>query len=225
MNKTVGALISRQTNSTPSRENHEKRNRPALLLQELNHRWANDMQLILALLSSAARDAATPDAREALERAVIKVGIIVANRDHLKSATEADLELALCRAAKALDALCDDRIEVKLEIDERIPSLNPDLVLVIVLAVNEIATNAIKHAFRTDQANGAILITACSRGGSLIVGVEDNGDSCPAHDIAGAARADGGLELVRRMASVHGGLFLPPDSERKRFEFRFRLGA
>jgi two-component sensor histidine kinase len=223
MSEIFGALLSRENGPAPIREDHEKK-RPELLLRELNHRWSNDMQLVLALLSTAARNAATPDAREALERAASRVGIIVANRAHLKSAAEADLELALCRAAKTIDALCDDRIEVKLEIDQQIPPVNPDLVLVIVLAVNEIATNAIKHAFGQERTGGAILITASVRDGSLIVTVEDDGNPWAGDEVAGTARPDGGLELVRRMVAGHGGRFVPPAGECKRFEFRFKLG-
>ena len=199
------------------------RRQPELLLRELNHRWLNDMQLILALLSNAARSAASPEAKAALVETAEKVGVIAANRAHLRSATEADLERALSRAARTIDALCDDRITVRLQVSGHIPMLKPDLVLVVVLAVNEIATNAIKHAFPHDGCTGTILICAEADDERFLrISVEDDGQPWRLDRAGGAAHKNGGLELVRRMVAAHGGLFLPPHDGTKRFEFRFK---
>jgi two-component sensor histidine kinase len=194
---------------------------PQLLMSELNHRWSNDMQMILAMLSNAARSADSADAKEALSAAAQKVAVIADSRSHLRSATEADLELALHRTVTGLNALSADHIEVKLEIDGCIPPLNPDLVMIVALSVNEIAINAIKHAFKTGS-QGSVLVYAKVEGELLTIFVEDDGESWP-HARPRSNGQSGGLELVRRMIAMHGGLFLPPDGEGKRFEFRFRI--
>ncbi|WP_443019564.1 ATP-binding protein [Sphingomonas phyllosphaerae] len=90
----------------------------------------------------------------------------------------------------------------------------------LALVVNELTTNAIKHAFR-EGGSGIIRVMISRTGaGDLVIIVEDDGVP-----FAGAVDSNTGLGMglsKRLMASI-GGLFIPPPPGSKAFELRMPI--
>lgn len=183
--------------------------------RETDHRCSNDLQLVVALLRLQSRRAASAEARQALADAMERVSVLAHARKAMHDG-RAGLGPALRQICDALHAQAEPRgIALSLEIADGACGLSPTQVTTLALVVNELATNAIKHAF-ADGRPGRIGIAVARRGADLVVTVDDSGRPFPR-----ALRSAGlGLTLARRlMASINGRL-IPPAHPSKRFELR-----
>lgn len=150
-----------------------------LLLRELNHRTKNNLAIVISMLSVERLSNKSAEARAALEQAVHRVTAIarahdcflpredvltVQMRDYLAN-TCAHLEGAI-RGIRS--------IAIKVHTDEFVVSARD--AIAIGLIVNELVTNAIKHAFPNDRAGTIEVICKNSAPFELIV--EDDGVGC-----------------------------------------------
>jgi two-component sensor histidine kinase len=173
-----------------------------LLLQEQRHRVKNDLALLSSMISLQARSQSSPPVRAALESAVARLHVIAEGQDHLQSATgdqvvnmQEYLEDVCWRLGEALR----DVRPIALRVDSEEVMLDTRQAIRIGLIVNELATNALKHAFPGDRA-GTIEVKLRRRPTDTTIMVEDNGIGCP-EDPQGAH----GLRLVKLLAQQSGG--------------------
>lgn len=187
-----------------------------LRLRETNHRCSNDLQLVVALLRLQSRRAASAEARRALADAMERVSVLAHARKAMHDG-HASLAAALRQICDALHAQAEPRaIAISLDIADGAHRLSPTRVTTLALVVNELATNAIKHAF-ADGSRGRIAIAVTRRGPDLVVTVDDDGRPFPR-----ALSSTGGLGLTlarRLMASIDGELIAPAPPS-KMFELR-----
>jgi two-component sensor histidine kinase len=125
-----------------------------LLLRETNHRCSNDLQLVVSLQALHSRRAANPEVRAALADAMERVSILAHAPRALHQERPVTLEVALRQ-------VCDAEprsILVALEAVHDVRGLTANHVTTVTLVVNELATNAIKHAFEDSKA-GHIRVT------------------------------------------------------------------
>jgi two-component sensor histidine kinase len=189
-----------------------------LLLRETNHRWSNDFQLVVGLLALQCRRAANPEVRQALTDTIERVLILLRARIDIHRGQQHSLEMALRKVCEALHVQVELRsISVSLEIRREVHGLSEGQITTLALAVNELTTNAIKHAFE-DGKPGSIRISISTNGGrEVIVTVDDDG--LPLAEAA-AQSAGGGIGLVKRLMASIGGVFLTPPLGTKLFELR-----
>lgn len=190
-----------------------------LLLRETRHRCNNDLQLIVGLLELQRRRAASDETRQALADAVERVGILARSRNALNSERQLSLEAALRQVCDGLRAHAEPRaILITIHAETETHGLSPAQITTLSLVVNELATNAIKHAFDNGRAgNIRIRIDANTSYGVTVI-FEDDGR--PFHD-SPAGRGSGlGLGLAKRLMASIGGLFIPPPPGSKAFELR-----
>jgi len=146
-----------------------------LLAREADHRIKNSLQLVISLLTEQLRVITDPAAVEALRGAVTRVGAVAAS--HLAFQDSADLtkiDLAvslreLCAHFEALHPtvaiVCRPCAALMLDADRAIP---------LGLAVSEVLTNALRHAFR-DRDAGRIVVESMTERAQLTVRISDNG--------------------------------------------------
>ncbi len=108
-------------------------------------------------------------------------------------------------------------------VKDDIPTLTSEQISSLALVVNELATNAIKHAFEEGK-SGKVSISLQQYGerGALII-VDDDG--LPFPEPSDSKGGGMGLGLVKRLvASVDGVLIMPPSGS-KCFEIRVPVHA
>src|SRR5581483_8926662 len=163
--------------------------RVAMLLREFRHRVSNDMQRIVALLRLQARK--TPEAKAALTDAATRVQVI--GRIHDRLAREAEHEMVDTRTF--LHELVDDFRKALTDlrpigffVDAEPHQLSLSRMGAVGLIVNELVTNALKHAFPEPHREGAITVRFHREGRDFILCVQDDGVGvgCPS-----AAPGDG----------------------------------
>ncbi|MHB8108269.1 MAG: sensor histidine kinase [Candidatus Cryosericum sp.] len=179
--------------------------RIAVLLQELGHRINNSLQIIVSMVGLEARNQKSGEGKAALERMSHRIGALgrlYSILGHSNAVKEVD-------AAAYLEALCRDLIEsmqnengisIALETDIASGPLPADRAIPLGLIVNELVTNAVKHAFPSRQ-KGTVAVTLKHFPGELLLMVSDDGQGVDPR------RADSGLggRLVEIFARQLGG--------------------
>jgi two-component sensor histidine kinase len=173
-----------------------------LLLQEQRHRMKNDLALLSSMIALQARSQSNPPVRAALESAVARLHVIAEGQDHLQSATgdqvvnmQEYIEDVCWRLGEALR----DVRPIALRVDSEEVMLDSRQAIRIGLIVNELATNALKHAFPGER-GGTIQVRLQRLPTRLVIIVEDDGVGCPEDEQGGL-----GSRVVSLLAQQSGG--------------------
>lgn len=173
-----------------------------LLMQELNHRVKNSLQLIGSIVGLARRSIRDPAASAALDDVRGRIASVAAVHEHLYRAGEV---LETVELAAFLDALVGElrrsapgaaEIEFRAEGPTPVPLA---WAVPLALIANELVTNALKHAYPEGMA-GPIRVTLSTLGGRRhALTVADEGRGLPPGFDPGAA-ATLGVRLVWALA-------------------------
>lgn len=172
-----------------------------LLLKELHHRVKNNLQLISSLLSLQANHVTDPRSRELfrVNRNRVRSMAMIHERIY-RSADLAGVDFARHVRGTVRDlAQCygtrSDRVELCVDIED--VSLGVDMAIPCGMVINELVTNALKHAF-PDGRPGRICVRFKSAGDHFELTVADDG--CGMGQAVDAPRPGSlGLELVRTL--------------------------
>lgn len=190
----IAAAVQRQAGDAALRAATEDRER---LLQELQHRIRNNLQIVASLVRLQARRARSDDAREELDSVGRRIEAMRLLHELLSASAAVDgVDLAayLERLANGLVRFQTDGLPVDLE-----TSLDPVIVaerqvVPLGLIVNEFVTNSLKHAFGAAGGRIGVELTAVDGGGVRLT-LWDNGGGMPPQ------RGDGmGLRLIAGLA-------------------------
>ena len=162
----------------------EARRSQEVLLRELNHRIKNNLQVVASMLMVQGAQTHNPEARAALAEAGERIVLIGHIHNHLYqepgdlTVPANQLMADLCTRFKA--SLAAQRpFTVHVEAED-IP-LSVSTSVLIGLLVDELVTNALKHAFPDNNGTSTITVRFCREAcGLLCLVVVDNGGSCPA---------------------------------------------
>jgi two-component sensor histidine kinase len=159
-----------------------------VLLQELQHRVANSLQIIASVLMQSARRVQSEETRVHLQDAHSRVMSIAMLQKQLAVTELKSVELRsyfvdLCRTISA--SMIDDprRITIKTIVDDT--TTNSDVSVSMGLIVTELVINAIKHAFPDQTAGGQITVSFAAEGENWLLSVSDNGAGMPVGDKRG----------------------------------------
>jgi two-component sensor histidine kinase len=154
--------------------------------------------------------------REALADVMERVSVLAHARRTLHQDRPSTLEVALRQVCDALHAQAEPRsILISLKSGYDVKGLSAHRITTLALVVNELATNAIKHAFEEDRAGQVQVTIVGERGGEVVILVDDDGLPFP------PSSADGlGMGLARRLMASIDGLIIPPAPGKKVFELR-----
>jgi two-component sensor histidine kinase len=159
-----------------------------VLLQELQHRVANSLQIIASVLMQSARRVQSEETRVHLQDAHSRVMSIAMLQKQLAVTELKSVELRtyfsdLCRTISASMIDNPRRITLKTIVDDT--STNSDVSVSMGLIVTELVINAIKHAFSDQTAGGQITVSFGAAGGDWLLSVSDNGAGMPSGDKRG----------------------------------------
>ena len=187
-----------------------------LLLRELTHRCSNDLQMVVGLLSMQSKRVQCEKARVALTDAMERVAVLARSRAMLQRNERRTLEAALLQVCEALQAQAEPRgILVSFTVSEACDGLPQQQITTLALIVNELITNAIKHAFH-EGSGGRIQVAIVRHDGTALkIMVEDDGSP---FDRSSPKSSGFGLDLVTRLMASIGGLLIPPANGSKSFE-------
>jgi PAS domain S-box-containing protein len=190
-----------------------------VLLNELNHRVKNNMQMLQILLEAGARRAKSPDAREVLEEASGRVIAMAAAQRVLYTTHDA----TRFNARDFLGAVCESvkqTFPAELVIDHEADAvqLPNDAAMPLALIANELLTNAVKYGLNGQDA-GTIRVRLKQEDNSLLFYVEDDG---PGFDLQSVQRRSSGLALVQGLARQLRGKFEVTRTPATRCSVRFQ---
>lgn len=168
-----------------------------ILLRELHHRAKNNLQLIASLLDLAASSPGPGALAECRDRIN---SIALVHEKLYQSGTFTRIGLSdYLRSLGQQVALAwspaEGRVEVSVEAEDLTVPL--DTAIPCGLIVNELLTNAFKHAF-PGEARGTISVRATRTGSRIELKVDDDGAGMPAQPANQPGHL--GLELVRALA-------------------------
>jgi two-component sensor histidine kinase len=181
--------------------------RSELLFHELQHRVANNLQMIGAVLSLQRRTVTDPAARQAIGDAVAKLQTIGRLQRQLYSADNVHLTLDRFLpdlATELIDAAGQAGVTCAVEVEPDL-QLPPNSAVPVALILAEAVANALEHGF-ADGASGAIQIRVVRVGDRLDMTIADDGAGLPAGFDPHAADSLG-LRIARTLAEQLGGGF------------------
>ncbi|WP_188056197.1 sensor histidine kinase [Sphingosinithalassobacter sp. CS137] len=179
-----------------------------LFLQEFDHRVKNNFALVASLLDLQRRRAAEAATVEALGDALSRVESIARAHRHLyrggSTVGEVDIAAYLRELCAALSDSLFLRTSITLLCDSDHAQIARDRAVSIGLVVNELVTNAVKHAFAGREA-GEIRVEFRRHDGGYLLTVRDNGIGMN-EDTPVADRQSGlGQRLIDAFARQAGG--------------------
>jgi two-component system, sensor histidine kinase PdtaS len=178
--------------------------RHALLLREGNHRIKNSLQIVASLMNLQEAREPTPSAKQALRTAATRIQSVARMHDALQDSDGADdvnLAIILEKMCRSLQSMGGAPLGVKVFSSADAVHLPVGFGQPIVLAVNELVVNALRHGFPNGR-RGEVQVSLRSTGGQLRIVVADDGVGMPDGNIEGTGY---GMKLVRMMtAQING---------------------
>jgi two-component sensor histidine kinase len=153
----------------------------AILLQELQHRVANSLQIIASVLMQSARKVRSQQARGHLRDARNRVMSIATMQRQLAASRLGDVALRayftdLCESIGASMIRDHDQLSLKVSVDDSMARAEVSTSLGLI--VTELVINALKHAFPRHR-KGRILVDYRSEGPGWTLSVRDTGIGMP----------------------------------------------
>jgi two-component sensor histidine kinase len=165
-----------------ARDNDALVREKSVLLQELNHRVANSLQIIASVLMQRVRRVQSEETRGHLRDAHKRVMSIATLQRQLAATTTGEVALRpyfteLCASIGASMISDPELINLTVEADDTV--MTADRSVSLGLIVTELVINALKHAFPADNPKGNITIGFHSRQGGWSLIVADDGVGLP----------------------------------------------
>lgn len=172
----------------------------AVILQELQHRVANSLQIIASVILQSARTVQSEETRAYLKDAHNRVMSVASLQQHLAASGLGTVALRayfdqLCESIGASMIRDHDQLQLEVAVDESLVAA--DVSISLGLVVTELVINALKHAFPGGR-YGKILVSYVSHGPNWTLSVADDGVGMPPD--AASATPGLGTSIVAALA-------------------------
>lgn len=202
-----------------------------LQLAEVSHRVKNHLTSIAGTLALQARRSGHETVRGSLQQAQSRIQAVACIHRHLQEDRDDDsLELGTSLTEIAREALAvlgvEDHIAVTISCPQRLV-LATDRAVALLLILNELLTNALKHAY-PDRSRGSVRVTVTGLPRQLVLQVDDDGRGLPRdfelrsgtglgmRIVAGlVAQLNGELQIDAHSPGAHFRVHLPWDPTRQ----------
>lgn len=176
---------------------HEKQ----LLMQELQHRVANSLQIIASVLLQSARKVNSEETRNHLNDAHHRVMSIATLQKQLATTQEGEVALRtyftdLCGSIAASMIASTSHLTLEADVDDSIVDARVSVSLGLI--VTELVINSLKHAFNSSTRTGRIVVSYRSSEAGWVLQVIDDGIGFPAD--AAATKPGLGTGIVEALA-------------------------
>ncbi|RYE03931.1 MAG: PAS domain-containing protein [Sphingomonadales bacterium] len=171
-----------------------------ILLQELQHRVANSLQIIASVLLQSAKKVQSVEVREHLHDAHSRVMSIAALQKQLAVSTtdRVSLQPYLTQLCESIGAsMIHDRHQISLEVTSDESRVSADVSVSLGLVVTELVINALKHAFPEGR-RGKIVVDYDSEGADWTLSVADDGVGISQQP--GVAKGGLGTNIIQALA-------------------------
>jgi len=172
----LGMAIERQRMEANLRDALD---RQQLLHREANHRVNNSLQIVAAMLHLQSSSAENPDLRHELREAGSRIAAVARAHQKLYSTNRIDsldLGVYLTDVCKDLNASIPD-CEINVSAEDGIITAT-DRAVAVALLVNELVSNAIKHAYPGAQCRIWVTLS-CGADATSLITVRDEGVGLP----------------------------------------------
>jgi two-component sensor histidine kinase len=193
-----------------TRELERELEEKSTLLKEVHHRVKNNLQVVCSLLSMQIGCADNDQVIGPLEDAYSRVlAMSLVHESIYQSGTLGDVNFAAyieSLAARLFNAYCVDAAHIRFETNLEPVRIALDQAIPCGLIINELVSNALKHAFPNGR-EGVIRISLRRAGrGPLALSISDNGVGIPA-DFRWQESRSLGLQIVHTLvAQLHADL-------------------
>jgi two-component sensor histidine kinase len=178
----TGALILVRDVTDLRRRERELMTKDATI-REIHHRVKNNLQTVAALLRLQARRMQAPEAREALDEAVRRVGSIAIVHETLSHAPEEIVEFddIADRVVMMAGEVSAPEVRVVPKITGKFGQLSATVATPLAMVLTELLQNALQHGFTSRAARGSesLEVTVDRAPERLKVTVADNGVGIP----------------------------------------------
>ncbi len=183
------------------REMHEARERAELLLGEVNHRVANSLAMVAALVGLQSNAVEDPEAKRALAETQVRIQAIAGVHRHLYTSDD----VRSVQVADYLQSLVGE-LENSLQADGRTAAIRVEVepfqlqtekVASLGVIVTELVTNALKYAY-ADATPGEVRVRMWPEDTQVVLQVEDDGVGWTGTGIAQGTGLGG--RIVKAMA-------------------------
>ena len=177
-----------------------------LLLREMHHRVKNNLQVVASLLDLQAGTLRDASARQALHESKDRVQSMARIHEYLYKSTDVSrvaMDDYLRHLATALQQAHNAQ-HIALSVQVAVGPFDVERAIPCALIVNELVSNAFKHAFPAGRA-GEVVVALESRDDQHVLTVRDTGVGLPPHTDPQSADSLG-LRLVGMLAKQIGGM-------------------
>jgi two-component sensor histidine kinase len=150
-----------------------------LLLEEMQHRIANSLQIIASILLLKASTVQSEETRQHLQDAHKRVMSVASVQQHLRAAGHGEQIEVTPYLSKLCETLAQSMIgdsrPITIEVVGNGDTVSSSDAVSIGLIVTEGVLNALKHAFPEDKKDGRIVVTYEVAGSNWTLSIADNG--------------------------------------------------
>jgi two-component sensor histidine kinase len=177
-----------------------------MLTNEISHRIKNNLHIVVGLIGHAARRAPAPcvSGYAAMQTRIAAIAELYDLISQSRRGQIVALAAYLREIAKTMSAsLLGEASGIRIEVTAEALDIDPERAVPLGLLVNELATNAIKHAF--PDGKGRILLSARRIGDQIELDVADNGSGMKDLDsekVSGKHGADYVAIFVRQLGGT-----------------------
>jgi PAS domain S-box-containing protein len=146
-----------------------------MLTNEISHRIKNNLQIVVGLIGFEAKRTAAPCVLGYLAMQA-RIGAIASLYDLISQSSRGrtvGVDAYLREIAKGLSASLGNKSDIEIEVRAEPLEIDPHRAVPFGLLVNELATNAIKHAFPGGK--GRVVLSAEQAGDEILLTVADDG--------------------------------------------------